>query len=148
MTLAYGGPAGLSRQRQSAALLAAEAGARKSRTRLAADLDLSYDQYCRYVAGMTPIRLEQIGAFAVAYAVDPIALGVAMLTGHVAELSWTLAGALHGQITETDIAEFVTEHQHESEPNQRAHAAAILQAASLARAEAMAPPPPTRRRTG
>lgn len=96
--------AALVRERQSRALQAAEERvveirghqAGKSRTQLAADVYLGYDQYCRYVNGKAAIDVEQIVCFAHAYGVDPDVLGRAIMTGDVEELTrrWDFRAAL------------------------------------------------------
>ena len=76
-----------SRERQSAALSEAEKRVKRTRTQIAADLALSYDQYGRYVSGATPLRVEQIEQFAAVYGVDPGVLGHAILSGDISELT-------------------------------------------------------------
>lgn len=116
-----------SRARQAAALQAAEQRAQdagKSRTKLAAELDFSYDQYARYVNGDTPMRFEQVEQFAGAYDIDELVLGHAILTGDTSAIvsTWDMAAYLRGHVLESDIPGKVAKHKHEPPDVQKAAA--------------------------
>lgn len=120
------------RSRQAAALQAADEYAqrrqeRRSRTRLAADLGLGYDQYARYVNGETPLRIEQIELFAQVYGLDAAVLGRAILTGDTTEIeallqqpAFDMADYLQrGGVLAADIPGFVEKHCGESPESQK-----------------------------
>lgn len=110
------GIAARSRERQAVALGAAERLAteddRTTRTKLAGALNLSYDQYARYVNGDTPLRVEQIPLFASAYGINERILGHAILTGDLTGLDepYDMAADLRGHIPEDDIPDFVAKY--------------------------------------
>lgn len=102
----------------------------KSRTQLAVETGLGYDQYLRYVNGETPIRVEQIGLFARAYDLDPDVLGQAIVTGDTSELvaeSWDFRAELAAAAPDRpDMAEQLwRENLDQSESDQRAIVAAL-----------------------
>lgn len=122
------------RARQAAALQAAESlvveirGKRegKSRTALAAEVGLSYDQYQRYVAGKAPLQYDQTEAFARLYGVDPDVLGQAILTGDTSAITamaetpgWDMAAYLAPHIPADQIPEMVKRHRDETPEQQR-----------------------------
>lgn len=112
-----------SRARQAAALQIAEHQCGKTRTNLAAELGLGYDQYARYVNGVTPLRVEQIEQFAYAYGIDPRVLGHAILTGDTAALpKWDIRAALReaGETDEARIEQFATTYEGRGIADQRA----------------------------
>ncbi len=127
-------------KRQSAALKAAEAGAGRNRTQLAADLGLSYDQYSRYVSGATPLRVSQIRPFAEAYGLP--ARELTRLLGLVADSpegavsTWTFRDALRGRIPEWLISQLAEEWEDQPPLNQRAAVQAILSMAERQRKNA------------
>lgn len=108
----------------------------RSRTQIAAELGLGYDQYARYVNGDTPIRFEQIDLFAGVYGVHPHDLGRAILSGDLTDLEWTMAGALRSHIPEADIPAFEAEWAGKTVLEQRAAAEGIIANANRARARA------------
>lgn len=121
------------RERQVAALQAADkrireapAPVKRSRTQIAAALDLGYDQYARYLAGTTPIRVEQIEQFAQVYGLTHDVLARAILTGDVTEieaapatLPYDMAAALRGYVPEALIPGYVEEWAGSPEADQR-----------------------------
>lgn len=121
-----------SRQYQERALQAAERQVNKSRTKLAADLGIGYDQYARYVNGDTPLKFEQVALFADAYGLDPQILGQAILTGDVgpiedtAPAGWDMATALRPHVPQDDIPGFVARHAHKTLAQQQAAVRGII----------------------
>lgn len=119
-------PSGISersRARQAAALQKAESISGQSRTKLAAALNHGYDQYSRYVNGVTPLRVEQIEQFAAVYGIDAQALGVAILTGDTSAIEpWDLRAAVRatGEMDEDAIEAFVSTWEGRSVTNQKA----------------------------
>lgn len=142
------------RQRQAAVLFAADQlaqrkqkarGEKPSRTRLAADVGMGYDQYARYVNGETPLRFDQVGLFATVYGIDPDVLGRAILAGDAQAIEqlaqpaepYDMAADLRGHIPEADIPGFVAEHAAEPVVEQQAAARGIKRLADEARKKAM-----------
>lgn len=112
-----------SRARQAAALQLAEQKSKKSRTRIAADLGHSYDQYARYANGVTPLRVEQIEQFAEAYGVDPRALGHAILTGDTSGIEvWDIRAAVRarGETDEDAVEAFAIAYEGRELADQKA----------------------------
>lgn len=133
------------RQLQAWALGAAEKVALKkdkkqTRTKLAADLDLGYDQYLRYVNGTTPLRVEQIVSFARAYGITPFELSHRLgLTDddERAPVNW-FRDALRSWIPEGDIDELAEEWEGRPWTNQRSAVEAIKAMAAKMRRDATA----------
>lgn len=119
--------ADVARERQAAALSTAEKYSGRTKTWIAAELHLSYDQYGRYVSGATPIRVEQIDQFARAYSVDRMTLALAILTGETEPLVWTIEKALRGRVPEDMIPDVVERYSAFDTLTQRAAVEAILE---------------------
>lgn len=111
------------RERQAAALQAAERETGRKRTKLAAEFPFGYDQYSRYVNGITPIKVDLIELFAYVYGVDPQVLGHAILTGDTTAIpKWDIREALRarGETNEDQIETFAVTHEGKGIADQRA----------------------------
>jgi hypothetical protein len=128
-------PAG---ERQRDVLRQLERDSKRKRVEIVAELyaeiAVQHDQYRRYLRGDTPLRWDQIGAFARALRTTQSALSRALgLLDDEGVDTRTLREILHGRIPEADIERFAVEHEGKPLADQQAAAHGILRLAALQR---------------
>jgi hypothetical protein len=113
-----------------------EEKSQRKRAQIVADLygglGVQHDQYRRYLRGDTPLRWDQIGAFARALGTTTPCLTQALGLMDD-EDTRTLREILHGHIPEGDIERFEAEHEGKPLADQQAAAYGILRLAALQR---------------
>ncbi len=96
--------------RQRAALTHLQDQSKRPATQLAAEIGLSYNQYLRYVWGKTPLRFDQVEAFARAYGVAPRSLVDLVLRDEIPERGRVLRERLTGRIPQDALEQLIREH--------------------------------------